>query len=75
MKTLKCEELYLSDYRTFADVIGRLPRLIDELHSTRGLHPAPGYLAPARFGGNTLGSWSNSQRDTGPARGVYSKAG
>jgi len=51
MKTLKCEELYLSDYRTFADVIGRLPRLIDELHSTRGLHPVPGYLEPARFGG------------------------
>jgi len=71
MNTLKCEEVYLSDYRAVADVIEQIPRFIDDVNNTRRLHSALSYLAPATFEENTPSPWSDLQTDGCSARGVH----
>ena len=49
MATLKKEEVYLSDYRTFAEASRRLPRFIDDVYNRKRLHSSLGYLSPMAF--------------------------
>lgn len=49
MATLKKEEVYLSDYRTYEEAARRLPRFIDDVYNRKRLHSSLGYLSPMSF--------------------------
>ena len=48
-KTLKYEEVNLWNYRTFADVIKRVPYFIQEVYNKKRLHSSLGYMPPEEY--------------------------
>lgn len=48
-RTLKCEEVYLQDYRDFDDAELHLARFIDEVYNRKRLHSSLGYVPPCEF--------------------------
>jgi transposase InsO family protein len=48
-KTLKREEVYLKEYRTFAEARTNLAQFIDDVYNTKRLHSSLGYRPPAEF--------------------------
>lgn len=48
-KTLKHEEVYLKDYRTFAEAEANIGQFIEDVYNTKRLHSSLGYLPPAEF--------------------------
>jgi putative transposase len=49
MRTLKEEEVYLSDYQTYAEALKQIGRFIDAVYNRKRIHSALGDLSPAEF--------------------------
>lgn len=49
MKTLKYDEIYMFDYRTFVDVVEHVPKFIEEVYNKKRLHSALDYVPPEEF--------------------------
>jgi transposase InsO family protein len=49
IRTLKEEEVELSEYRDFADAYGQLGRFLDDVYNRKRIHSSLGYLTPAEF--------------------------
>jgi len=63
-KTLKYEEVYLWEYRTSGDVLGRLPHFLEEVYNQKRLHSALGYRSPNDFEEREPQYWEKSSRQT-----------
>jgi putative transposase len=49
MKTLKCEEVYRSEYRNLGDARLRISDFLDQVYNQKRLHSALGYRPPVEF--------------------------
>lgn len=49
MKTLKYEEVYMTEYETMIDVIESVPKFIEEVYNKKRLHSSIGYVPPEEF--------------------------
>lgn len=48
-KTLKAEEVYLTEYETIDDVLKNIPRFIEVVYNEKRMHSSLGYYSPAEF--------------------------
>ncbi len=64
IRTIKEEEVNLSDYRDFADAHAQIGRFIDDVYRTKRIHSALGYLTPAEFEAAWVCEHSDPGEDT-----------
>jgi putative transposase len=51
IRTIKEEEVYLSDYQDFTDAHQQLGHFLDDVYNCKRIHSALGYLTPLEFAG------------------------
>ena len=61
MRTIKEEEVDLSDYRDFADAKNQIGRFIEDVYNHKRIHSSLGYLTPAEF----EAVWQTSKPEAG----------
>ena len=49
MKTLKAEEVYMNEYRTFEEAYANIKKFIEEVYNKKRLHSSIGYVPPSEF--------------------------
>lgn len=49
IRTIKEEEVYLSDYRSFEEARERIGEFIDSVYNQKRIHSSLGYLTPSEF--------------------------
>ncbi|MGI4787971.1 MAG: integrase core domain-containing protein [Janthinobacterium lividum] len=49
MKTLKCEQVYLSEYDNLAEAQAQISHFLDAVYNQKRLHSSLGYLPPAEY--------------------------
>lgn len=49
MKTLKAEEVYMNEYRTFDEAYANIKEFIEEVYNSKRLHSSIGYVPPDEF--------------------------
>lgn len=57
IRTIKEEEIDLSDYEDYTDALRQLGRFLDEVYMHKHIQSALGYLTPAEF----ESQWRNEQ--------------
>ena len=48
-RTVKVEEVYMSDYETYDDVLFSIPYFLEEMYNKKRLHSSLGYMPPEEF--------------------------
>ena len=49
MRTIKEEEVDLSEYQDFADALRQITRFLDDVYNVKRIHSSLGYLTPREF--------------------------
>ena len=60
IRTIKEEEVYLSDYRDYHDAYRQLGRFLDDVYMRKRIHSSLGYLTPAEFEQQWLAEQANA---------------
>ena len=58
MRTIKEEEIDLSEYEDFADALRQLGRFLEDVYNIKRIHSSLGYLTPSEF----EHQWTSMQR-------------
>ena len=49
IRTIKEEEVYLSDYQSYEEALRQIGHFIEDVYLTKRIHSSLGYLTPAEF--------------------------